>query len=321
MLKLIISCALAISACQAAWATTAPDKPAASSLSGTHWELVAIQSMDDAQGTTRMMNPDHFTVSFAADGRASFRLDCNRGTSSWETKPSADGISGTLQFGPIATTRAICPPPHLDERVVRDLGYVRGYLLRHGKLFMSLMADGGIYEWRPQGGAKPAMAGQVLGTPIHTQDIEELRYAILRALTDRYAREQGISVSEAEIDAYLRDLRATLKINPATESSEDRAARQQSAAAFILQWKINQTLHRQYGGRIIYQQGGAEPFDAYRKFLDECNARSDFTISDPALEDAFWRYYLNETPHSFYKPGSREEAQVFAAPPWQRRHY
>lgn len=31
---------------------------------------------------------------------------------------------------------------------MRDLGYVRSYLLRDGRLYMSLMADGGIYEWR-----------------------------------------------------------------------------------------------------------------------------------------------------------------------------
>jgi hypothetical protein len=31
------------------------------------------------------------------------------------------------------------------------------------------------------------------------------------------------------------------------------------SAAFILQWKINQALHRQQGGRITYQQGGPGP--------------------------------------------------------------
>jgi hypothetical protein len=31
-----------------------------------------------------------------------------------------------------------------------DLGFVRSYLFKDGNLFMSLMADGGIYEWRPR---------------------------------------------------------------------------------------------------------------------------------------------------------------------------
>jgi heat shock protein HslJ len=121
---------------------------APTSLAGTHWELVAIQSMDDAQGTTRIAKPEMFTASFGADGRASFRLDCNRSTGSWKAAPASNVTSGSITFGPIATTRALCPPPHLDERIVRDLGYVHSYLLKEGKLYLSLMADGGIYEWR-----------------------------------------------------------------------------------------------------------------------------------------------------------------------------
>lgn len=118
-------------------------------LAGTAWQLQAIQSMDDAQGTTRIPDPRQFTLHFGADGRASLRLDCNRGSGDWQATPAADGRSGSLTFGAIAATRALCAQPHLDERVVRDLAYVRSYLLRDGRLFMSLMADGGIYEWHP----------------------------------------------------------------------------------------------------------------------------------------------------------------------------
>lgn len=105
--------------------------------------------MDDAQGTTRIAEPARFTMHLGADGKASFRLDCNRGMGSWQASPAADGVSGQIAFGPIAATRALCPPPHLDERVVRDLAYVRGYLLKDGNLYMSLMADAAIYEWHP----------------------------------------------------------------------------------------------------------------------------------------------------------------------------
>jgi heat shock protein HslJ len=119
------------------------------SLHGTGWQLVAIQSMDDAQGTTRIAEPARFTLRFGSDGRASLRLDCNRGSGDYTLNPAGDGDSGSLRFGPIAATRALCPPPHLDERVARDLGHVRGYLLKDGKLYLSLMADAAIYEWAP----------------------------------------------------------------------------------------------------------------------------------------------------------------------------
>jgi len=48
-------------------------------LAGTSWQLLAIQSMDDAQGTTRVHEPGRFTLEFGRDGRAALRLDCNRG--------------------------------------------------------------------------------------------------------------------------------------------------------------------------------------------------------------------------------------------------
>ena len=116
---------------------------------GTTWQLLSIQSMDDAQGTTRVNDPSRFTLEFGRDGRAAFVLDCNRGTGDYTAKPASDGNSGSISFGPIAATRALCPPPHLDERIARDMPYVRGYLLKEGKLYLSLMADGGIYEWAP----------------------------------------------------------------------------------------------------------------------------------------------------------------------------
>jgi heat shock protein HslJ len=105
--------------------------------------------MDDAQGTTRIADPALYTVSFGADGRVALRLNCNRATGSWQATPAADGLSGSLAFGVLAGTRALCPPPSLDEKLLRDLAYVRGYLLRDGQLHMSLMADAGIYSWQP----------------------------------------------------------------------------------------------------------------------------------------------------------------------------
>lgn len=125
-----------------------PDQ--AAGLTGKIWELVAIQSMDDAQGTTRISHPEKFTVNFAPDGRANFRIDCNRGNASWKATPSTDSSSGSLEFGPLAATKMMCPPDSHAQKVMRDLVYVRSYLLKDGKLYLSLMADGGIYEWQPQ---------------------------------------------------------------------------------------------------------------------------------------------------------------------------
>jgi len=123
------------------------DTPAPT-LAGTRWQLLAFQSMDDAQGTTRVTEPARYTVNFGADGRAAFRLDCNRGMGSWQTD-APDDASGALTFGQIAMTRALCAPGSLDAQLARHLPYVRSFVLKDGHLFMALMADGGIYEWEP----------------------------------------------------------------------------------------------------------------------------------------------------------------------------
>jgi len=291
-------------------------------LAGTAWQLNAIQSMDDAQGTTRVAEPGRFTLEFGHDGRAVLRLDCNRGTASWTAVPGADGSSGQIEFGPIAGTRARCPPPHLDERIVRDLGYVRGYLLRDGKLHLSLMADGGIYEWRPRvatstvlGDPAQPLVGRVLGQAVHARDAEELRDHVLRMLTDRFAAAEGITVAREEIDAYV----ASTAPARGAAAAEERQARAEVAAAFIRQWKINGALQRKYGGRIIFQQAGPEPLDATRRFLEAAEAIGDFAIADPRLEEPFWAYYRDDARHSFYKPGRREAAEAFTTPPWQSR--
>jgi membrane-bound inhibitor of C-type lysozyme len=50
----------------------------------------------------------------------------------------------------------MCPPGSLHDRIAKDLEFVRSYTIKDGHLYLSLMADGGIYEFAPMGGSKPA---------------------------------------------------------------------------------------------------------------------------------------------------------------------
>ena len=76
-------------------------------------------------------------------------MDCNRGSSAWQFSAAA-ADSGSLTFGPIALTRMFCPQPSSDTVVAAALGRVRSYLIRDGKLHLSLEADGGIMHWQPR---------------------------------------------------------------------------------------------------------------------------------------------------------------------------
>ncbi len=125
-------------------APPAPDEPV---LAGTSWELVAIQPQDPAQQEIRIDDPARFTLQFGADGRAVLRLDCNRGNGAWQAQPASAGV-GPLRFGPIATTRALCAPPYLDERVACDLFAVRAYRLIADRLTLSPTNEGGVLQWR-----------------------------------------------------------------------------------------------------------------------------------------------------------------------------
>jgi len=64
----------------------------------------------------RPEDPSLFTMRLNVDGTVSMRPDCNRGSVTWFSEPSADGMSGRFEFGPMAATRAFCPPPNLDDR-------------------------------------------------------------------------------------------------------------------------------------------------------------------------------------------------------------
>ena len=149
-------------------------------LAGTSWRLVEFQSMDDAVGVTRPKDPSVYTMRLNADGTVEMRLNCNRANGNWSAEPSEDGSNGGFEFGPLAMTRALCPPPSMDEQIAAQSEYIRSYLLRDGNLYLSLMADGGIYAWQPD-----AEASEV---PFETAPDPDLEAAILEASPD-YTRE------------------------------------------------------------------------------------------------------------------------------------
>jgi len=111
-------------------------------LSGTSWQLVEFRGGDDSR-----LTPDErakYTIEFGEGGRVSVRIDCNRGGGTWTS-----GGPNHLQFGPLALTRAACPPGSLHDQIVKQWGFIRSYVMKDGHLFLSLMADGGIYEFEP----------------------------------------------------------------------------------------------------------------------------------------------------------------------------
>lgn len=117
-------------------------------LGGTSWQLVKFQGSDDSNLIPD--SRDKYTIAFDANGGTSLRIDCNRGRGTWKSS-----APNQLEFGAIALTRALCPPGSLHNRIVKDLASVRSYVIKDGHLFLSLMADGGIYEFEPISQSQP----------------------------------------------------------------------------------------------------------------------------------------------------------------------
>ena len=148
----------------------------------------------------------------------------------------------------------------------------------------------------------------------HEDRMQELA-RILKSTSLTDPERKSLSSELDAVNEFLNDIDEMTK-NTGMNPDEVRQARAQVAAAFIRQWKINRSLYKQYGGRVIFQQGGPEPLDAYRMFLQEQKKKGAFTILDKTFEEKFWEYYLTDAKHSFYPKGSREEKQVFETPWW-----
>jgi heat shock protein HslJ len=158
----------------------APSSEAVADLSGPTWQLMRFQGSDD-----KTVSPDDkakYTISFSSDGQASLRLDCNRGHGMWKST-----ARNKVEFGPIAMTRAMCPPGSLDGQIASQLSNVHSYLLRDGHLFLVLAMDSGVYEFEPM---PSGSVGGVIG--IRGPTLEKTNW-MLTQLGDRAITEDAVS--------------------------------------------------------------------------------------------------------------------------------
>ncbi|MDH4094756.1 MAG: META domain-containing protein [Betaproteobacteria bacterium] len=89
----------------------------------------------DKLSVTEAPEPERYTLQFH-DGRAAVRADCNRGT-------SAATLEGDrVSFGPMAMTRAFCPPPSRGDEYARQLQSAARFSV-HGDVLRLELKDGG----------------------------------------------------------------------------------------------------------------------------------------------------------------------------------
>lgn len=154
----------------------------------------------------------------------------------------------------------------------------------------------------------------VLGEEIHRGpgiEGQELLGMVVVPLLLRYADEKALAPSELEIDGLLEALPA-----PSGSDAAEAAERREVARQVVTSYRISRSLYQEYGGRVVFQQAGPWPIDAYRAFLEERQEAGAFRILDPDLVAGFWEYLADDTMHSFYPP---DEAEAAVSTPWWQR--
>ena len=86
-------------------------------------------------------DPARYTIVFERSGRATVRLDCNRGSARWER----DGA--TLTLSPVAGTKMMCPRGSLDTSFASDLAQVEAWRVEGEALVLS-GRDGSTMRFR-----------------------------------------------------------------------------------------------------------------------------------------------------------------------------
>jgi hypothetical protein len=142
--------------------------------------------------------------------------------------------------------------------------------------------------------------------------LRRLQAEIWNPLLDEYRRANDTKPTEEELQQFIlhhRQVRAERDqegTSPQTPD-EERAF----AEWYVGNWKLQQSLYRKYGGRLIYQQVGPEAIDALRDFLQECEASGNLTIRDPRLRARFWQRSTRENPGVLI-----DDADKMFAHPW-----
>jgi hypothetical protein len=176
---------------------------------------------------------------------------------------------------------------------------------------------------KPSNDDDPVIA-RVLNTQIRSSQKKDLGRIVFSTLLTQYAKDRGLSASEEEIrqarlkifasasaDAPGRELRSP-------ESGYLTKMESEMARDLIVASKRNLALFETYGGRVIFQQMGPEPIDAYRAFLEEQKRLGAFEIIDKSLEPGFWSYFTSEK-HTFISSTKKEGEEILRTPLWERK--
>ena len=144
------------------------------------------------------------------------------------------------------------------------------------------------------------------------------RAALIEELKSPGLPETRRKTAQQYLDALNRsaefDAKRAQELSDLARRKMQQVVERQVAEHWVRVWKLNQSLYREFGGRIIFQQAGWEPVDAYRKLLDQYAAKQAFVVHDPALRAAVYSYFE----HKFVYADDTKARFYFEKPWWER---
>ncbi|MDP1822496.1 MAG: hypothetical protein Q8L48_04620 [Archangium sp.] len=120
---------------------------------------------------------------------------------------------------------------------------------------------------------------------------EALQGRVWDAVFADYVKAKALEPTKQEIETCARAHRAWLVKTWPPESGPVPPLDRARAAELLGGWKRDVALYREYGGRLIFQQHGLEPLDAWRKLLEAHEAQGSFVVKDPGLKGCVYRYF------------------------------
>lgn len=105
-----------------------------------------------------------------------------------------------------------------------------------------------------------------------------------------------------------------------------KTSKRRISERWVASWKMNKALYGKYGGRIIFQQAGIEPIDAYRDYLRDIREIGGLKIHKPEYMDVFDQFeryldmghnYLNDNKEKYFGRPYWETVDMDAK---QRKH-
>jgi heat shock protein HslJ len=234
-------------------------KPHNPDLTGTSWRLVEFKGSDDT--VLRPKDRNKYTVVFGDGGRLSAVVDCNQGHGTWDSD-----APGHLTFGALGLTRMMCPEEgaKLDSNLETQWENVTSYVLKGGRLFLSLKTDGGTYEFERLPGSKgvgAAPAGTGAEVPLTGTDWRLVKLG-----------DEAVKASDSGREAHM-----------VLDAKTNRVSGAGGCNQLVGGWKVDGD-RIEFGQMASTMMACAHGMDAEGKFLKALESANRWRVSGQELE-------------------------------------